>query len=289
MWRRHLTADHYGNSLPILLNERYRRYNDMCRKTFKPQPNADERAAAAAEALRRDGFYVIENAIPENLAHRLSERITAKIERTPQHNHQAQTRHLQYVVEPPIGVLGEEVLDLFRGPADHAIRLHLNSFYRLHQVKCYRSIPAENPIGAWLWHTDNYPPEVKKIMLYLTDCNPENGVTSFISLEHTAKLQRAGYFGVNHGERRGDLESYARDLGVDIDVKWNSIKAGSAILFEVNTLHRANIPRLGFRDVVTFTLMPSPIAWDVELARRGIERLEAEKAMYPIYPGSQAS
>ena len=287
--RRRLTAQHYGNSLPVLLNERYRRYNTACRRDYAGAREADEVIVGLEGELRRDGFAIIQNAIPEVQARGLSDRITAQIARMPEHRHRGQTRHLQYMVDHPIRTLGEEVLDLFRGPADRLLREHFGSHYRLHQVKCYRSLAAEDPKGAWLWHTDNYPPEVKKIMLYLTDCNPEQGATSFIAPDQTTRLQRAGYFGIGYEERSGDLETYARKCGVAVDIKWRSIKAGSAILFEVNTLHRANIPRIDFRDVVTFTVMPSPLPWDAALARDGVEKLEGEKTMYPTHPGQQAA
>jgi hypothetical protein len=280
--RRVTSARRYGNSLPILLNQRYRSYVAACQKAYSGP--YDAAAEQQAEVMRKNGFVVIEDAIDAGLACAMSERISGLIANEPSHGHKGRTAHLQYRVSDPLAVLGEEVLDLFRGKADGVLRSYFRSWYRLHSPACYRSVPSHDPDGAWLWHTDNYPSAVKKIMLYLTDCDPERGSTSFITPSDTAALRRVGYYGVYARERLEDVSVLAKAAGIKAGFQWPSIKAGSAIFFDNNSLHRANIPKSGYRDVITFTVLPSREPWDVALKRRGLAAFKAERSMFPNYP-----
>lgn len=280
--RRSTVARHYGNSLPIWQNELYRWHIGKCQSSYTAK--VDNEAKAMADTVRANGFVLINDAIAPELAKRMSNNISELIARDPEQKHKGRTAHLQYRVADPLTVLGVEVLDLFRGKADGVIRSYLNSYYKLHSIACYRSIPAKDPDGAWLWHSDNYPPGVKKIMLYLTDCDPERGSTSFINPSSTAALRKAGYYGIYPSERREDLSSLASGAGFNVEPQWPSIDAGSAIFFDNNSFHRANIPRTGYRDVTTFTVMPSTEPWDVVLKAKGINSLRAERSMYPHRP-----
>lgn len=272
----------YGNSRPFLLNWRYSSYIKSCQETSKP--TTDVAALASAQKVRDNGFVLIENAVSPDSAARMSDRITKLIESGSSSSARSKTAHLQYRVDRPLSVLGEEVLDLFRGPADPILQAYFGSWYRLFTAACYRSLPAENPIGAWLWHIDNNPPSVKKIMLYLTDCGPEQGVTSFISPTQTLQLREAGYRGILPPERTDDLTPFANKAGIQPTVHTPTVKAGSALFFDNNSLHRATIPTKGYRDVITFTVLPNPKPWDKALAEDGVEALNARSGDYPRNP-----
>jgi hypothetical protein len=283
VWRKFMFP-RYGNSLPYPTNRRYARYVGACQARYGGA--ADRQAAALAEKVRADGFVQIENALAPDVARAMSAKISALIAAEPDDKNKGRTAHLQYRVKQPIRVLGAEVLDLFRGPADAVLQAYFGSLYRLHSVACYRSVPTDDPQGAWLWHIDNYPPYVKKIMLYLTDCDPKLGATSFISPGETAKLREGGYFGIFPEERSENLDRFAARAGITPRAQTREIKAGSALLFDNNTLHRANIPEVGYRDVITFTVMPSAEPWEQVLQREGVDKMEARKAMYPADPAS---
>ena len=281
IWRRFMFP-RYGNSLPFPTNRRYLVYNEKCRRGYSN--GAGPSANALAQKVMSDGFVQIDNAIAADQARAMSERISALIAAEPDSKKRGRTAHLQYRVNDPVRTLGSEVLDLFRGPADAVLRAYFKSWYRLYGVACYRSVPSGDPQGAWLWHVDNYPPAVKKIMLYLTDCGPNLGATSFVPPSQTKALRGSGYFGIYPQERSEDLSSFAARAGIEPKIQTCTIKAGSALFFDNNTLHRANIPEVGFRDVITFTVMPSDRPWKDHLDREGIAALEARTSMYPNDP-----
>ena len=281
IWRRFMFP-RYGNSLPFPMNRRYALYNEKCRRGYTD--GAATPASELAQKVSKDGFVQIHDAIASDKARAMSERVSKLIAAEPASKKRGRTAHLQYRVNDPIRTLGSEALELFRGPADAVLRAYFKSWYRLYSVACYRSVPSSDPQGAWLWHIDNYPPAVKKIMLYLTDCEPKLGTTSFVSPAQTKALRGSGYFGIYPYERSEDLSSFAARAKIDPNIQTCTIEAGSALFFDNNTLHRANIPEVGFRDVITFTVLPSDSPWDKVLDGEGIAALEARTSMYPNDP-----
>jgi hypothetical protein len=282
--RRRFIYPRYGNSLSLPINLRYSKYIEKCRQRFVRENQPTDADMAMVEKVRTNGFAQIVDAITPERARAMSEKITDIASGQTSSKKKARTAHLRYAVGQPIKELGPGILDLFRGPADPVLLAYFDSWYRLINVACYRTIPSSNPQGAWLWHTDNYPPAVKKIMLYLTDCEPKLGATSFISPAETARLRGGGYYGIMPDERSEDLTAFASRAAIKPTIQTPTVTAGSALLFDNNALHRANIPEIGYRDVVTFTVMPSAEPWETVLNREGLESLNNAKAMYPDRP-----
>src|SRR6185312_3094981 len=119
---------------------------------------------------------------------------------------------------------------------------------RVEWIDCYRTYQGDRE-ASWLWHIDNVPPYVAKVLLYLTDSDSETGATEFIQGHDTRSFMRAGYFGVTRSERSADLAELAHTKRLSYRPVSFALKAGDAVVFNTNTLHRGGIVSHGYRDV----------------------------------------
>jgi hypothetical protein len=185
-------------------------------------------------------------------------------------------------VKRPLELLGCDVLAMFDGPAGDRLRKLYGSEFRIEWLDCYRSYAGERQ-AAWLWHIDNVPPYILKVLVYLTDSDIETGVTEFLSGGDTRLFKSAGYFGVTRDERRTDLAEFARLRNLAYRPISLSMKCGDAIIFNTNCLHRGGAVKRGFRDVMSFQILPSRISWRQHLEQSGLARVQAAGG-FPVDP-----
>lgn len=131
------------------------------------------------------------------------------------------------------------------------VREALGTEWRIVNTRILETLPDAAIMGPNAWHGDGFPPDLLKVMLYLSPAGPDCGTTEF-------QLD---------GGRTSVIEG----------------PPGTWVLFRNSTLiHRGVPPRTGTRLAVEITLMP---AW-----RRSTEPVFAGlNATYPDYPWSVTS
>tara|TARA_Y100000310_G_scaffold252001_1_gene258653 strand:+ start:421 stop:1311 length:891 start_codon:yes stop_codon:yes gene_type:complete len=124
-----------------------------------------------------------------------------------------------------------------------------------------RSVPIkEMNSGTWLWHYDNYPDEVWKIIIYLTDVDEGSAPFEYLWNEEQAKGYRMSptippkYKGSRIPQ---DVLSSALESGFK-PVKTVG-ERGLAIFFQPNIVHRATCAHKQIRDVLTLQVRPCHI------------------------------
>jgi len=131
--------------------------------------------------------------------------------------------------------LNEELLDIIE--AYLGLRPHLIEAY------LRRNFPAKYKVMNHFWHRDsNHPDFLVKAFFFLSDCSIENGPHEYIS----GSIQ----------DRRLDGKPYYTEEEINRIYPEGSsrivrsiVKAGTVILEDTRGLHRAVIPRKGFRDL----------------------------------------
>ena len=177
------------------------------------------------------------------------------------------------------------MLDIFDNPTlDEALRGIFGSYYRLQWVDCYRSIPAPDVSGSWMWHIDNVPKQVLKVMLHLTDAGVDQGATRFLSVTDTRAYGLNGYLGLETNKRTDDLAPLAGKNGLPYAPWYNEAKAGDALIFNTNLLHKAIPPVADYRDVATFLILPNPAPWREQIERDGLENFQDIARDWPRNP-----
>ena len=129
----------------------------------------------------------------------------------------------------------------------------------VHGIYCYRTKVGDyKRENSWLWHYDNHPEEVIKVMIYLTDVDEKSGPFEI--------LHRDGY--KDRPSTRIDYEKWSKhhsrlkDQQVQALIDKGYItekiigKKGTITVFDNNNFHRANLCKEKHRDVLVLMMKP---------------------------------
>lgn len=126
----------------------------------------------------------------------------------------------------------------------------------------YRNIfNVKNGRSSWLWHFDNNPKEIIKILIYLSDVDENNAPFQFLDKKGRAikktptRIDKTCWS--NHSSRI--LQNEIDDLS-DSGFATKTLvgKRGTGIIFDNNIIHRATVPKKGHhRDVLCFMVRPT--------------------------------
>lgn len=276
----------YNNVLGPRLNETYRRFGNQCRAHYRRMTG--ESLDPRQSAIFQTGSILMRDVLPSAKADAMSSDITRRIEQDDEVT-KGPMSYLQIKVNRPISRYGEDALATLRNPeVDRELMKFFGGWYRLVYAESYRSFPTDKPQASWLWHSDSYPVETCKVMIFLTDAGKDQGATQFMTREDTMAYRKAGYFGTISKDRRADLDVFAQEHGLPFRPFFHDAKRGDVMLFENNCLHRGVPPVSGWRDVVVFALLPSMRPWEEQLTIDGLDLIESS-THFPKDPAGNAA
>lgn len=203
-------------------------------------------AAGAAAALDRAGdcdFFppVNRGALPESSADLLE--VT---------NGQVITIKLR----DPLGIDG--VAGLCEPLLEQLERSLYGCFLMVDKVYVYRSLVCRQPpAGAWLWHFDNHPREMLKVLIYLTDVDEDTAPFEYLLDGATGRTQLGRPLAPLHGDSRVPPAYIEQQIAQGWQLRRVCGPAGTVILLDDNVIHRATLPRRAPRDVIVFQIRPS--------------------------------
>lgn len=117
---------------------------------------------------------------------------------------------------------------------------HLGLECFLSGIVAYRTQPTSaSPNGAFLWHYDNTPLQLKA-MCYLTEVTAGDGPLTYVKGTHRRRPQASTYEETRMDEEKVPMEGRVDCVG----------KPGTVILIDTNGIHRATPNIRGHRDVV---------------------------------------
>ena len=131
-------------------------------------------------------------------------------------------------------------------------------------VHIYRNVPTDAPkVSSWLWHYDNNPKEAVKLLIYLTDVKNDTG--PFETLERDGDYIKMPTSRTGYNNWRPPVVPGSRIpkdmINEIVNQGYNKRKIvgpkGTALLFDNNIIHTANVPVHGYRDVVIFNIRPT--------------------------------
>jgi hypothetical protein len=244
----------YDNTLNPFVSRRYVRYGKHCRSLAPP----GFPAGMQPWPFRNDAPRLVKAVLSRENAAEMSDSVTEAIKQGAIKANPSMPFH--FSVPNPLDFFGDNLLDIFDGPLGDTLCDVFGSHFRLEWLDYYRTVSGA-PAKSWLWHIDNDPPFVVKILLYITDANEENGATHVMSMEDSRKYFKAGYFGVFNDEREADLQEFSNRNGLSFPFSIPRRDAGDAMVFSTNLLHKGGEVRNGYRDVMSFLLLPSTRPW----------------------------
>lgn len=132
------------------------------------------------------------------------------------------------------------------------------SYAMVDKVYAYRSpISRQSPQSSWLWHYDNHPHEVLKLMIYLNDVSEQSA--PFQYLRSVKSLDPVlGSLSPLYGESRVSNSFVTGHLMNGFEIHKVIGPAGTLILFDNNIIHKGTIASETYRDVLTLQFRPVP-------------------------------
>jgi hypothetical protein len=131
------------------------------------------------------------------------------------------------------------------------------SFVIVDKVYVYRNlVTRQKEQVSWLWHYDNHPTEVMKVMIYLTGVGPLNAPFEFVRKKATGEALQ-----FTPQPLLGDSRINASRVDELVANGHEIVKAtgpqGTMLIFDDNVLHRATFAKEGRRDVLVYQIRPA--------------------------------
>ena len=249
--RRAMRVRMFGNNQPLSVNLRNRRYLAEAGKAWR----APDAPSGWAQQLAEQGYVQIPPA-PEQAG--LYETLNRRADRdfnTPA----LCTTPIDGAVRLKDGIARlPEIVDVFTPDIVQAVESYFRSYFKIYWVQVYRTLPSANPPEkSFLWHVDNCPQEVVKLMVYLTDTRENTGAFRLKPRPLSRSMLARGFWD------RAQNVRFERELEDDATTTVFEGGKGTRILFlNWGCIHRAKHPELSHRDVAVFNLIPSTIPWD---------------------------
>jgi hypothetical protein len=128
------------------------------------------------------------------------------------------------------------------------------------KIYIYRSLVSRQPEQiSWLWHYDNHPDEVLKVMVYLSDVDEDSGPFGYLVNPVTGRPMKMKpvpnlvrpFIETRISPRQ--VQQYTRNGYSPFKLCG---KKGTTCLFSENIIHKANIANKRHRDVVVIQVRP---------------------------------
>ena len=160
------------------------------------------------------------------------------------------------------------VLDLGEAVLPEVERRLFGAYVIVDKVYIYRNLVTQQQEQvSWLWHYDNHPTEVMKIMIYLTDVGPLNAPFEYVRRIDSGEPVQYPPRPLLGNSRVS--EAHVREL---LASGHEAVKVtgprGTMLIFDDNVLHRATFAKEGRRDALVYQIRPAVFKPHERLDRR---------------------
>ena len=132
------------------------------------------------------------------------------------------------------------------------------SYAIVDKVYVYRSpVSRQVPSASWLWHFDNHPREMLKVMVYLTDVDEDTAPFEYLRERSTGRPLYGAPLAPRFGHSRVAVEEIGRLEAAGWERRIATGPRGTVLVFDDNIVHRATLARSAHRDVIVFQVRPA--------------------------------
>ncbi len=258
----------FNNRIGLRRNLRYERYQRHCRRKASIATPPSLPAQMALADLWSTGLCILPPPISSERVAAIAGKASGLLA-DPRRRHEVSeiedfAVHLKdcYKVLP-------EMIEFLTPEVVSVVEAYYRTHLKIYSAEVSRSLQTNKaPVLSWLWHTDDHPAPILKIMVYLTEVTESTGAFRAFDRPTSRALLRKGF-------RRERAESFGRELSGSSHLVVAEGPPGTVVIFDNNLVHRATAPRVDHRDVIVFEVLPSPEPFAEHLARVGT-RLSAE-------------
>jgi hypothetical protein len=131
------------------------------------------------------------------------------------------------------------------------------SYVIVDKVYVYRNlVTRQQEQVSWLWHYDNHPTEVMKVMIYLTEVGPQNAPFEYVRRKDSGEPMQFVPKPLL-GNSRVNAEKVSELLANGHEAFKATGPKGTMLIFDDNVLHRATFAREGRRDALVYQIRPA--------------------------------
>lgn len=133
----------------------------------------------------------------------------------------------------------------------------LGTYFQCYWIRCQRNIALGYDLtdDSFGFHTDDNPREIYKIFLYLNDTFESNGAFRTFDYKITKNLIKEGFRSYGVSERNSSQRLISGALIHELNVIEG--EAGTILMFDNNLIHKATVPKKGYRDIFQIEIYPS--------------------------------
>lgn len=137
------------------------------------------------------------------------------------------------------------------------------------KVYIYRSpISQQAPKASWIWHFDNHPREMLKVMVYLTDVREGAAAFEYVYDGTSGRPRYGKPLAPLHGNSRVPTQEVEALLADGWRHEVVTGPKGTVLVFDDNVVHRGTLAKTAHRDVVVFQIRPAAFKAVPHLDRR---------------------
>lgn len=272
--RRALRVKLFGNNQTAAVNLTHKWYHSKARQAWARAavPASPEEILRWSAALRREGYVQLKPGVSPELVGAIHDQAD-----------RAFADPASYI-SPTAGTLRlkngigriPDIARLFTGDIVRTVENYYGSYFKVYWVQVYRTFPTDqDPDASFLWHVDNCPPQVVKLMVYLTDTREDTGAFRLKPRPLSQQLLDQGFWD------RAKNSYFAPILNDAGTTKVFEGPKGTSILFlNWGCVHRAKHPEVEHRDVAVFFLVPSLVPWDQHM-KENMDKLSLREDVCP--------
>lgn len=264
--RRTIRLKLFGNNIPVSVNLRHKWFHSRAKQawTGTQAPSNLANILKWKTALRQDGYVQLEPGINYQLLDTIQNRVNLAFS-TPEFCTSLTEGAVR--LRNSIEII-PEISQFITKDIVNVIESYYGSFFKIYWAHIYRTLPTDkDPDTSFLWHVDNCPSQVVKLMVYLTDTRENTGSFRLKPRPLSKQMLDQGFWDRSRNDR------FTHILNDTSTTKVFEGPKGTSILFlNWGCVHRAKHPEVLHRDAAVFFLVPSLAPWDQHL-RENMEKL----------------
>ena len=268
----------FNNCLSPRINIRYINYLKYCKRFY------NEEIRSIKTEIDDFSPKVFQNLLAEEVCQGISNSITRRIDSGQEIFREPENKNF-VGIKKPLTALNDQLIQIFQNKElNKSIESYFQSYYKILWMDCYRSLKTNDEKTSWLWHSDNVPPGVLKVIFLITSSDEEKGSTKFLNKSKTNEFRDVGYFGIDVKSRTNSLKNIANRYNINYNPITFLTEPGTCILFNNNNFHKASPPKKEYRDACTYFIIPSRFPWHENLKKVSIENIEESPGGFPLHP-----
>lgn len=221
----------------------------------------------AAEELRRNGYLVIPPSTPSEEISLVRKKIDSLLETRLNRVETLADSNLIRLRDSAVNV--PEVLQFILGAdASSLLRAFYSTDFSIISCDIYRTLEMageRESFDSEDYHFDNGPRSMVKVLVYLSGAERETGAMTLLPRKSSAKIRRNGFWD------RKEVDRFKSEIEANSIVLEGP--PGTMVVFLPQfCIHKATLPRLGYRDVAAFLVHPRLTEVSGELTQKDLVR-----------------